>query len=353
MVTRRAGAGPRCGTGCAIGTLPVGWAGPRAGQLVFHALLPFAAGRIPHDLWIESFTPPFSTSFLPLFSPARVVGFAQNLCGQEMWRTVPAPLFPDRAARPALLPGHRGAQPRRRRADPPVQPGGRRAGHPEWHPDSGPWTSGYSAAVSTSCTWAASTSGKRGWTCCSPRTSGAGWPALADRGRRYGARSGSSKRSGRCCGGMSAGSATSPGGERGPAQRSAFVVLPSAVRHSAWPRWRAWRTASQWCISICPPWAGWMVMCASPPSTSARSLARCATWPVTTQPGASWGGWRTRPLSGRGWTRWRDRHLALVRELLSAPATRTRRRAGVPCREHAHRRDRAAGSARGAVPAPR
>ena len=27
-----------------------------------------------------------------------------------------------------------------------------------------------------------------------------------------------------------------------------------------------------------------------------------------------------------------DRHLALVRELLSAPATRTRRRAGVPCR---------------------
>ena len=66
--------------------LPLGWAGPRGGQLLFHALLPFAARRIPHDLWIENFTPPFSTSFLPLFSRARVVGFAQNLSGKDMWR---------------------------------------------------------------------------------------------------------------------------------------------------------------------------------------------------------------------------------------------------------------------------
>jgi len=64
--------------------LPCGWAGPRGGQLLFHAMLPFAARRIPHDLWIESFTPPFSTSFLPLFSPARVVGFAQSLSGAAM-----------------------------------------------------------------------------------------------------------------------------------------------------------------------------------------------------------------------------------------------------------------------------
>ena len=42
--------------------LPVAWAGPRAGQVLFHALLPFAARRIPHELWIESFTPPFSAS---------------------------------------------------------------------------------------------------------------------------------------------------------------------------------------------------------------------------------------------------------------------------------------------------
>jgi len=73
--------------------LPVGWAGPRGGQLVFHALLPFAARRISHDLWVESFTPPFSTSFLPLFSRARVVGFAQSLSGEEMWARYRLPFF--------------------------------------------------------------------------------------------------------------------------------------------------------------------------------------------------------------------------------------------------------------------
>jgi glycosyltransferase involved in cell wall biosynthesis len=74
-------------------TLPVWWAGPRGGQLLFHALLPFAARRIPHDLWIESFTPPFSTSFLPLFSPARVLGLAQSLSGEEMTSRYKLPFF--------------------------------------------------------------------------------------------------------------------------------------------------------------------------------------------------------------------------------------------------------------------
>lgn len=73
--------------------LPVGWAGPRAGQLLFHAMLPVAARRMSHDLWIESFTPPFSTSFVPLFSRARVVGFAQSLCGEEMWVRYRLPFF--------------------------------------------------------------------------------------------------------------------------------------------------------------------------------------------------------------------------------------------------------------------
>ena len=73
--------------------LPVCWAGPRAGQLLFHALLPFAARRIPHDLWLESFTPPFSTSFIPLFSPARVVGLAQTLSGERMWHQYRLPFF--------------------------------------------------------------------------------------------------------------------------------------------------------------------------------------------------------------------------------------------------------------------
>jgi glycosyltransferase involved in cell wall biosynthesis len=73
--------------------LPVGWAGPRGGQLVYHAMLPFAARRIPHDLWIEGFTPPWSTSFLPLFSPARVVGIAHALSGVHMWRRYRLPFF--------------------------------------------------------------------------------------------------------------------------------------------------------------------------------------------------------------------------------------------------------------------
>lgn len=90
-------AGRRGGTeirgGVRYRRLPVSWAGPRAGQLLFHALLPFMTRRIPHDLWIESFTPPFSTSFLPLFSRAQVVGFAQNLCGDEMWARYRLPFF--------------------------------------------------------------------------------------------------------------------------------------------------------------------------------------------------------------------------------------------------------------------
>jgi glycosyltransferase involved in cell wall biosynthesis len=73
--------------------LPIGWAGPRAGQLLFHALLPFLARRIPHELWIENFTPPFSTSFLPLFSAGRVLGVANSLSGEYMSRQYRLPFF--------------------------------------------------------------------------------------------------------------------------------------------------------------------------------------------------------------------------------------------------------------------
>jgi glycosyltransferase involved in cell wall biosynthesis len=73
--------------------LPLQWAGPRAGQLVYHAVLPFAARRIRHDLWIENFTPPFSTSFLPLFVRTPVLGFAQALQGKELSRRYRFPFF--------------------------------------------------------------------------------------------------------------------------------------------------------------------------------------------------------------------------------------------------------------------
>jgi glycosyltransferase involved in cell wall biosynthesis len=65
--------------------LPATWPGPRAGQLLFHAYLPFVARLMPADVWIESFTPPISTSFLPLFARARVLGLALTLSGDAMW----------------------------------------------------------------------------------------------------------------------------------------------------------------------------------------------------------------------------------------------------------------------------
>jgi len=64
--------------------LPVGWAGARGGQLLYHALLPFASALIRHDLWIDSFTPPFSTSVLPLVSRSPVIGLVQMLSGEDM-----------------------------------------------------------------------------------------------------------------------------------------------------------------------------------------------------------------------------------------------------------------------------
>jgi glycosyltransferase involved in cell wall biosynthesis len=66
--------------------LPVGWAGPRAGQLLFQLLLPLVAVARRPDLWIESLTPPFSTSLLPLVSPAPVVGLVQMLGAADMAR---------------------------------------------------------------------------------------------------------------------------------------------------------------------------------------------------------------------------------------------------------------------------
>ena len=66
--------------------LPVGWAGPRGGQLLFQLLLPVVALARWPDLWIESLTPPFSTSLLPLISPAPVVGLVQMLGAADMAR---------------------------------------------------------------------------------------------------------------------------------------------------------------------------------------------------------------------------------------------------------------------------
>jgi glycosyltransferase involved in cell wall biosynthesis len=84
VVTAARRGGIRVEDGVVYRYLPIGWAGPRAGQLLFHVVLPFVARALQHDLWIESFTPPFSTSFLPAFSRAPVLGLAQQLGGEMM-----------------------------------------------------------------------------------------------------------------------------------------------------------------------------------------------------------------------------------------------------------------------------
>ncbi|MFE5628977.1 glycosyltransferase family 4 protein [Streptomyces sp. NPDC056543] len=73
--------------------LPVRWAGPRAGRLLFLTLLPFVARRLPHDAWLENFTPPFSTSFLPLFSRTPVAGIDQGRGAEALWRRYHVPFF--------------------------------------------------------------------------------------------------------------------------------------------------------------------------------------------------------------------------------------------------------------------
>ena len=73
--------------------LPVGWAGPRAGQLLFQAVLPILGLVRRADVWFESLTPPFSASLLPLFARCPVVGLVQMLSGADMARRYKLP-FP-------------------------------------------------------------------------------------------------------------------------------------------------------------------------------------------------------------------------------------------------------------------
>lgn len=58
----------------------------RLGQLLYHLLLPWQVLTRRHDAWIESFTPPYSTSFTPLFTKKPVVGLAHMLSGKDMGR---------------------------------------------------------------------------------------------------------------------------------------------------------------------------------------------------------------------------------------------------------------------------
>lgn len=67
--------------------------GAKIGQLIFHFLLPFHAAYEEYDLWIESFTPPFSTSFLPIFTKKPVIGLVHMLAGEDMSRKYKIPFY--------------------------------------------------------------------------------------------------------------------------------------------------------------------------------------------------------------------------------------------------------------------
>ncbi|QKW09735.1 glycosyltransferase [Streptomyces sp. NA04227] len=78
IVTAARHGGTRTRNGLRYHYVPVCRAGPRAGQLLFWATLPFLVRRVPHDLWLESFTPPLGTGFLPLFTRKPVIGVDQG-----------------------------------------------------------------------------------------------------------------------------------------------------------------------------------------------------------------------------------------------------------------------------------
>ncbi len=67
---------------------------PQLGQLVFQLLLPLAMLRSEFAVWIESFTPPFSTAFLPIFTRKPVIGLVHLLSAEAMAAKYKLPFLP-------------------------------------------------------------------------------------------------------------------------------------------------------------------------------------------------------------------------------------------------------------------
>lgn len=65
--------------------------GPKISQLVFQLSLPYYVLANDFDIWIENFTPPFSTSFLPVFTKKPVIGLVHMLAGEDMRRKYKLP----------------------------------------------------------------------------------------------------------------------------------------------------------------------------------------------------------------------------------------------------------------------
>lgn len=65
--------------------------GPRISQLLFSFLLPFYVKKEKFDIWVESFTPPFSTACLQLYTKKPVIGLVHMLAGIDMERKYKLP----------------------------------------------------------------------------------------------------------------------------------------------------------------------------------------------------------------------------------------------------------------------
>ncbi|MBI1863484.1 glycosyltransferase family 4 protein [Candidatus Microgenomates bacterium] len=65
--------------------------GARIGHLAFTAQLPYYAKTLHYDIWIDSFTPPFSVSTLPLISTKPVIGLVHMLASEDMERKYKLP----------------------------------------------------------------------------------------------------------------------------------------------------------------------------------------------------------------------------------------------------------------------
>jgi len=70
------------------------WGGPRFSQLVFQLSLPFQVMTHSFDLWLETFGPPFTAGFLPVFSRRPVIGLIHMLPALDMQRKYGLPYLP-------------------------------------------------------------------------------------------------------------------------------------------------------------------------------------------------------------------------------------------------------------------
>ncbi len=67
--------------------------GPKLGQLLFQLLLPYYVVTESYDVWLENFTPPFSTNFLQTFTKKPVIGLVHMLSGEDMRRKYKLPFY--------------------------------------------------------------------------------------------------------------------------------------------------------------------------------------------------------------------------------------------------------------------